>query len=844
MFSKKFTTFIVLIGIFTGTFFFNTSTVNAQFAVTDPGLTAITAAENTRKTIIDVANKVAVQLANIAVQKVVSSTIEWANSGFDGNPAYITDPKQYFTDIADGVAGEYIQGTDLGFLCSPFQANIRLSLAQQYYKPRQFQCTLTGITGNIEDFYTDFSSGGWDSWFSMTQNPTNNPYGAYIEAKIELDSRLASAVGLEKTQFDLNQGFKNVTECLETDPDTGKCTKEGPVKTPGSVIKSQLDRVLPSGLEKLIGVQTAEQLIVAFAQGLLQRYVFGDKGLFSGDSKYDYPGSTTVPDPTISALLTYTSYGSTIVVTANVVGIRDGESVEIFVDGESKATCTYNPCNYSATYPDGEYTYSAKYHSASGDIDMGESTFVSPSTTTGSPINPGTPSTPTGTNPNPGGTSPGAGNKFFNKFTILFSYFDAMDASNLSGDLDYLKSKGIDGIRIFPNWWDYQGPGNFVFSDSALMSSNGNIKNDRLSRLEQILDAASSRGMLVDITFTRDTVDGPCNQAGNSIMCEEEYKKGVTSVANTIKGRNKIIIDLQNEAEGNNPITKLDPTHIKNLADRVRATGITSPLSVSYGTSVSEGLSAANEFGLDINNFHLANTSNFNTYINNISGAGASSKEVYLGEPYNTSFIDREGATATDIINRAKEAKKAGVSVWTFHTSAGFQLDNSSLESRLSAVEKEALNNLSSSLASVTWGRSSSGGTTPTGDAPNKKDVADQISSTSSNWADCEAGVDPNNGVPSCHLFVREVARKLNETDSRWGLITKNPGEQQCYSLRCAPDVQGGYGEDILAWLPTGSPVSEWIGFDIVQGAGEPGARVVWDKVGSRRAGNNWAPVP
>ena len=250
---------------------------------------------------------IAMTTAQIVVDRMVQATVQWAQTGFEGNPAYVVDPTQYFTDIADGVAGQFIEGSDLAFLCSPFQANIRISLAQQYYESSPFQCTMTEVVGNIDTFLDDFSQGGWDAWFAMTQNPTNNPYGAYLEAKIELDSRIASAVGLQREQLNWNQGFMSWSRCIEINPPptnddgssgtlpsknirhvpgkaVGECIQRGPVETPGATIKSQLDKILPSGLDKLIGVEHVEQLINAFASGLLQRFVFGPKGIFARDN--------------------------------------------------------------------------------------------------------------------------------------------------------------------------------------------------------------------------------------------------------------------------------------------------------------------------------------------------------------------------------------------------------------------------------------------------------------------------------------------------------------------------------------------------------------------------------
>jgi hypothetical protein len=250
---------------------------------------------------------VAMIAAKILVAQIVKSTVTWANNGFEGNPAYVTDYEGYFTNLADGIAGDLIGGTKkLGFLCSPFQNSIRISLATQYYQSSEqvFQCRISGIKGNIENFYQDFSNGGWQAWFSMTQNDASNQAGAYLVAKAELDASISQALGREKTKLDWGQGFKSKGDCLvrngtglnllpnptpeQTLADKynpayppGDCILSGPDKTPGTVIKAQLDKVLPSGLEKLITVNHVEQLVGAFASGLLQRYVFSSKGLFS-----------------------------------------------------------------------------------------------------------------------------------------------------------------------------------------------------------------------------------------------------------------------------------------------------------------------------------------------------------------------------------------------------------------------------------------------------------------------------------------------------------------------------------------------------------------------------------
>lgn len=247
------------------------------FGVTVPGLTW---------------DAIAINIVKPTIERIVDSTVQWINTGFDGNPAFVNDPASYFQNIADGVAGNFIAGSDLGLLCSPFQAHVKLSLTRTFKKTPSFQCTITDIVGNLENFYSSFSAGGWESWFSMTQNPNNNPYGSYIQAQIELDRRIAAAIGIEEKKLDWGSGFLSYSECEEwstpTDYeyDTGNfeertCLKRGPIKTPGKVIEGQLQNVLGTGISQLELADEFDELVGALMSQLLQKTVFSAKGLAS-----------------------------------------------------------------------------------------------------------------------------------------------------------------------------------------------------------------------------------------------------------------------------------------------------------------------------------------------------------------------------------------------------------------------------------------------------------------------------------------------------------------------------------------------------------------------------------
>ena len=75
------------------------------FGITVPGITL---------------DGIALAIAKLALEQILNATTAWVRSGFEGNPAYVTDPLQFFTKIADNIAGEFIKGSELGFLFSPF----------------------------------------------------------------------------------------------------------------------------------------------------------------------------------------------------------------------------------------------------------------------------------------------------------------------------------------------------------------------------------------------------------------------------------------------------------------------------------------------------------------------------------------------------------------------------------------------------------------------------------------------------------------------------------------------------------------------------------------------------
>jgi hypothetical protein len=275
-----------------------------------------------------VLDPIAYYAAQTLLQHLTTSIVNWINSGFEGSPSFITDPGGFFMDIADEEIGKFIAGSeDLQFLCSPFSLSIRLSLAFKYQPfKRKIGCTLfdregrPGIISNVKDAgnnasinnFTagDFKAGGWPTFVSMTTEPQNNGYGAYLEAESELAWRIGSHQSQKRDEISAGRGFLswrgkeclrysdsgNVdgsgnadTENVSNSPSgqTERKCEEYKINTPGSVIESGINNALPSGSDSLKVADEFNEIVNAlFAQLVKMALTSGLSGL-SGSGPSD-----------------------------------------------------------------------------------------------------------------------------------------------------------------------------------------------------------------------------------------------------------------------------------------------------------------------------------------------------------------------------------------------------------------------------------------------------------------------------------------------------------------------------------------------------------------------------
>lgn len=229
-------------------------------------------------------------LAEGVISSLIRSVTDWVNNGFEGGPTFVTDPQAFLGEIADNTALDFIEGTELGFLCSPFALEVRIALAvdRQPFRDR-IRCSLGDVTDNVEGFLSgDFSQGGWPAWFRVHTRLQNNPFGAQYLAKAELSARIASRQRTQEQEWNWSGGFFSKKKCVEYKDvplahagagATSQVCARSEIVTPGTQINEQLNNALGSGLRRLELADEFDELINALLAQLAQQALTSIDGL-------------------------------------------------------------------------------------------------------------------------------------------------------------------------------------------------------------------------------------------------------------------------------------------------------------------------------------------------------------------------------------------------------------------------------------------------------------------------------------------------------------------------------------------------------------------------------------
>lgn len=306
----------------------------------------------------------AFEAANILIDQIGADIVTWINTGFDGNPAFVDDLGAFSENVADKITGQFFENNNLNWMCSPFKIEVQLALLEDYNNNNlRFACTLSGAVENVEDFFDgNFASGGWETWFEVTQRRENSPYGAYLASKEALEEKVASAIGKEDAKLGFGNGFFTKEQCsiytlceswVEIDgfgevcESWQKITKDEITEeqlaakgtsclqtetlTPGKVIEDRLNETLGSGQRRIEVADELSEIFTALIHQLLTQVLTDEGGLRGATEFIEEVGiGTVIGGPTGSLDCNGGSPGSsTITKTVDSFEITQGNKEKI-----------------------------------------------------------------------------------------------------------------------------------------------------------------------------------------------------------------------------------------------------------------------------------------------------------------------------------------------------------------------------------------------------------------------------------------------------------------------------------------------------------------------------------
>ena len=183
----------------------------------------------------------ALSIGRMLLAQMTSQIINYINSGFQGSPAFVGDPGQYFANIGDQIFASTINNLSEGSLginlCSPFKVQLIAALEVNYgisvsgsggdiYQTQFNGCTLEQIGANINTAYQSFSN--WQDFLAMSMNDDSNPYGAFLYATNAINAKINAQINLNASELNWGNGFLSQKECTHVDSSGNKFTYTEP----------------------------------------------------------------------------------------------------------------------------------------------------------------------------------------------------------------------------------------------------------------------------------------------------------------------------------------------------------------------------------------------------------------------------------------------------------------------------------------------------------------------------------------------------------------------------------------------------------------------------------------
>jgi len=217
----------------------------------------------------------------IVITSITQAIVRWISNGFDGAPTFLTDPTQFFSDIAKQTVSSFLFESGLDqLLCQPFVADLQYNLNLEFARPKYGDPNLSRLSCSLDEVFSqgidvntgfdifakqghfNFKQGGFPAFFSMI-NDQNNAIGSYYQVQSEAAQRTYRIQAKEGQLLAYGNGYFS----LRCDPDgDGKDS----VCTPGQYVSQQIDNNTNSALSQLEVADEVAEVLDALMTYLVQ----------------------------------------------------------------------------------------------------------------------------------------------------------------------------------------------------------------------------------------------------------------------------------------------------------------------------------------------------------------------------------------------------------------------------------------------------------------------------------------------------------------------------------------------------------------------------------------------
>lgn len=243
-----------------------------------------------KQTIINILARIAIAAL---IRAFTNQVIGWIQNDGGSNVGFVDDLQGQLRREADIEGANFLNNLTGVNLCGDIGSALKITLRSPSSLQQRLGCTVTDIVSNVNDFYQDFSNGGWPAFLKIGLEPQNNPYGAYL---IALDAKVAAEASARDgllQRFLAGSGFQGTLDkvkvCVPIQPSGPggtigeECHYDTKIKLPGSAVASILPSTIMSDLNYLYAAREIDDAIIAVANALIGKVISSAVSISRGD---------------------------------------------------------------------------------------------------------------------------------------------------------------------------------------------------------------------------------------------------------------------------------------------------------------------------------------------------------------------------------------------------------------------------------------------------------------------------------------------------------------------------------------------------------------------------------